>query len=240
MAFFIRLAVKLKEIFWRTRALLRGSTSQFGQDLQIIKAFDEMRDGVFVDVGASDGYTGSNTYVLEKKYGWTGLCIEPNDRFFQQLHTSRSCICEHACIAGEEKDVAFLECADEYGGMVNDYSDAHRKNMQRCLPAHQYQHADGTLKTVTKHAVTLGSLLEKHALPAFIDLLCMDTEGSESEILESIPFDRYQFSLILVEHFSGDEQKAELCDVLTLHGYVLWKEKGIELYFRHTSFAPAS
>ena len=35
------------------------------------------RDGFFVEAGANDGFTQSNTYALERFLGWTGLLIEP-------------------------------------------------------------------------------------------------------------------------------------------------------------------
>ena len=33
------------------------------------------RSGFFVDIGASDGVTASNTYLLEKFYKWQGICV---------------------------------------------------------------------------------------------------------------------------------------------------------------------
>jgi hypothetical protein len=46
--------------------------SQVGQDAWALGHFGAKRGGVFVDVGASDGVTGSNSYLLEKCLGWTG------------------------------------------------------------------------------------------------------------------------------------------------------------------------
>src|ERR1700675_2623345 len=34
-------------------------------------------DGFFVEAGANDGYTQSNTYWLERFRGWRGLLVEP-------------------------------------------------------------------------------------------------------------------------------------------------------------------
>ena len=43
--------------------------SQYGQDKYIIEnVFKGMNHGCFIDLGAHDGITFSNTYVLEKKY----------------------------------------------------------------------------------------------------------------------------------------------------------------------------
>lgn len=51
--------------------------SQLGQDKIVDEYFHGKRNGVFVDVGAYDGVTFSNTLMLGREGGWTGVCIEP-------------------------------------------------------------------------------------------------------------------------------------------------------------------
>ncbi|CAG0898994.1 unnamed protein product [Darwinula stevensoni] len=43
----------------------------------------------FVEAGALDGQTLSKTLYLEKKYGWTGLLVEPNPHLFKKLSEMR-------------------------------------------------------------------------------------------------------------------------------------------------------
>jgi len=40
--------------------------------------------GTFLDIGANDGKTLSNTYQLAL-YGWFGVCVEPEDIAFSKL-----------------------------------------------------------------------------------------------------------------------------------------------------------
>ena len=42
--------------------------SQIGQDLEVVKVYNEKQNGFFIEVGASDGIELSNTYLLETKY----------------------------------------------------------------------------------------------------------------------------------------------------------------------------
>jgi hypothetical protein len=68
--------------------------SQKGQDKWIIESiFGGKRNGFFVDLAATDGVALSNTYILEKHFGWTGICIEPNPEFYTKLQNNRNCIC---------------------------------------------------------------------------------------------------------------------------------------------------
>ena len=39
----------------------------------------------FIEAGACNGIQQSSCYVLEKRLNWTGICIEPNSTYFQQL-----------------------------------------------------------------------------------------------------------------------------------------------------------
>ena len=49
------------------------------------KIFKNKRDGFFLDIGANDGITLSNSYFFEKELGWKGICFEPLKNAFQKL-----------------------------------------------------------------------------------------------------------------------------------------------------------
>jgi FkbM family methyltransferase len=66
--------------------------SQFNQDEIINTLLENKQNGVFIDVGAYDGITFSNSYFFEKANNWTGICFEPNPIIFQKLAESRNCL----------------------------------------------------------------------------------------------------------------------------------------------------
>ena len=55
---------------------LASSKSQACQDLFVLAATDGLRSGSFLEIGASDGRALSNTYMLEKHFGWRGVSID--------------------------------------------------------------------------------------------------------------------------------------------------------------------
>ena len=68
------------------------SYSQHGQDLYVYETFfkNSAAKGCFVEIGAYDGVTLSNTLLFERHLGWSGLCIEPLPSAFEKLRTNRS------------------------------------------------------------------------------------------------------------------------------------------------------
>ena len=63
------------------------SKSQINQELVALFLTKEhqKKNGYFVEVGACDGITLSNSYLLEKKFGWKGLLCEPSKFFLKKL-----------------------------------------------------------------------------------------------------------------------------------------------------------
>ena len=52
--------------------------------------FDDRRNGTFVDVGAWDPVKGSNTYRLERDFGWSGLAIDAIEEFGPRYREGRT------------------------------------------------------------------------------------------------------------------------------------------------------
>jgi FkbM family methyltransferase len=186
------------------------STSQLGQDLWVLQKTGHKRGGYFVEFGATNGILLSNTYLLENRYDWRGICAEPHPGFFAQLRKNRRCQVSDACIAGEGgRDVEFI-LADEYGGIAdfaNTDMHAEKRNAFRAAG-----------KTMHLMTTSLDELLTSHRAPRNIDYLSIDTEGSEYEILKSFPFERWRIRCITVEHNYQPVREA-IRLLLESHGY---------------------
>ena len=168
--------------------------------------------GYFVDVGAYDGVTFSNSYFLEKNRKWTGICIEPLPKQFKKLRSNRECCVEGVVSNMDTDTVEFCEL-DGYcvmlSGIVDKYSDEHKArifNEQRDLGEDHLRNKIA----VTNHRF---NDLIKHTE---IDLLDIDTEGGEIDILNDIDMGKYTINAIIVE---DDSNSSELKVHMTKHGF---------------------
>lgn len=71
--------------------------------------------------------------------------------------------------------------------------------------------------------ISLHDFLIKNNSPKEIDYLSIDTEGSELDILENFPFNKWDIKYITVEH-NYTEQRERIFNLLSSNGYIR-KEK---------------
>lgn len=72
-----------------------NSYSQACQDIFVRLMLNNKKSGVYVEVGAYDEIDHSNTYILEKEYGWVGISLEIDSVAVNDFNSVRSnrCIC---------------------------------------------------------------------------------------------------------------------------------------------------
>ena len=92
--------------------------SQDGQDIFLTQElFKGKTDGIYVDIGANDGVTLSNTKLLED-LGWEGTCIEPIPSSYEKLVKSRKSNNLNIAISKDLGDFEFLQI-DGYSEMLS-------------------------------------------------------------------------------------------------------------------------
>jgi FkbM family methyltransferase len=171
--------------------------SQWGQDRFINEnIFKGKKGGVFVDIGAHDGVTLSNTLFFEKELGWSGLCIEPIVERYCELVKARNCICMNCCVYSKNAPVFFRQNSG-YTEMLSGISDT--CDVRHLSRMSQEQKAfGGESRTIKKQAYTLSTLLSINNIEK-IDYLSIDTEGSEYEILLGMDFKKFPTSVVDIE-----------------------------------------
>jgi FkbM family methyltransferase len=196
--------------------LMADYKSQAGQDKFIFECFfPNKKDGFFLDIGAHDGMSFSNTYFFEKELGWKGICFEPLPHLFKKLKECRDCVCINACVSSDEGTVPFLHldsCDEMLSGMCGTY-DARQlqivMNDIACL--------GGECKVLQLPAVNINKVLKEHQV-THVDFLSLDTEGSELEILKSIDFSQVTIDVITVENNFNEPHVQEF---LEARGFML-------------------
>jgi len=187
-----------------TLAIEASYQSQHGQDKFIHENFfPEKKEGTFVEIGAYDGTTFSNTYFFEKELKWKGLCIEPNPQAFNRLKNARNAICVQGCISEKPGTVKFIQLSgycEMLSGIQNKYDPEHVKRIDSELASH-----GGAKTEIEVAALTLNSLVLEHGIGR-IDYLSIDTEGGEWDILNSIDFNALDIDVISVENNYGDQK----------------------------------
>ena len=87
-----------------------ASKSQLGQDLFALAVAGSREPHYFVEFGATDGLSLSNTYLLEKELHWQGLIAEPAKFWHERLRANRSCNIDTRCVwTSSGKSIKFLE-----------------------------------------------------------------------------------------------------------------------------------
>ena len=149
------------------------SKSQIKQDIFVLSQTGFKRNGYFVEFGATDGITLSNTYLLETKFNWGGIVAEPLKSKYSELIKNRACHVENLCLWSESgKSLEFNETPNSDLSTIEQFSSCDYQSESR---------KGGNIFNVK--TISLFDLLEKYNAPRYIDYLSIDTEGSEYEIL---------------------------------------------------------
>jgi FkbM family methyltransferase len=208
-----------------SKALLEeGYYSQCGQD-KFVNAvlYPGKTDGVFVDIGANDGVTLSNTYCLEK-LGWKGLAVEPIPSVFEKLKSSRNCSTLRGCVGekpGKAKFRSISGYSEMLSGIVNEYDVSHEERIHR-----EIKEKGGYYEDIEIDRFQLGDLLQEHGLTT-IHYLSIDVEGAELSILKGIDFDKVRIETIGVENSHSNH---DIQNFLTNRGFKFHCIIGDEFY----------
>lgn len=170
-----------------------------GIDAQLEQYLD--RDaGFFVEAGAHDGFTQSNTYYLERFRRWHGLLIEPVPMLFARCQRERrSSRSVQAALVGPEYSQPEIEL--EYGDLMTVVPQAQAAPEAKTRFAEMRAHflPDCQPFRFKAPARTLSSLLDEHTPGQTVDLLSLDVEGYELEALRGLDLSRHRPGFICVE-----------------------------------------
>ena len=182
--------------------------SQLGQDIVALVLNRFKKKGFFIEFGATNGYDLNNTYLLEKKYNWIGILVEPLPAWHGDLRKNRNCTIDTRCLwSSSNQNLEFIDVKEKELSTIKIFanSDSHFELRKK----------SSTIKVKT---VSLIDLLKFHNAPRIINYMSVDTEGSEFDILKNFPFDNYKFNFISIEHNFG-QNREKIRELLYKNGY---------------------
>ncbi len=204
-----------------------GYCSQYGQDKLVHETLlPDVVKGVFVDIGAHDGQSLSNTCYFERSLGWRGLCVEPIPEVFALLDRNRHCHKVQGAVGTKRSRAQFQVLtgpAEMLSGLQETYDPRHLARIDREQIA-----GGGQRRLIDVEVFTLAELLDRFQLTR-VDYLSIDTEGAELAILQGIDFSRYDIRVIGLENNYRDGRPF---DLLVAHGYRLRSVLGDEFYVK--------
>ena len=182
--------------------------SQIGQDKAVVSFFNDKKDLYFIDIGAHNGKSLSNTFVLEKYYNWNGICSEPLPRNFKLLKACRNVICDDNAVFSES-------------GLSLEFSDSNlTSGISEYIDSEYGIDKNANAPKIIVKTITLQELLDKYKAPKTIHYFSLDTEGTELEILKSVDLNIYKFLYINLEHNYIEPRRTEMRTLLTNNGYL--------------------
>lgn len=177
----------------------------------------QRRNGFFVEFGAVDGLSQSNTYRLQHDLGWDGVLIEGHSESFKHLQRNRPEVSTvQAVISSEDgKEFEWMQFEEFECGAGNfDQSRIFNPELDERVSGKGVSYTTVTTRT-------LKSILDECKAPHRIDFLLIDVETSDLEnIVKTLPFNDYVFDYIGLE-YPDALPASETFNHLVKSGYVL-------------------
>jgi len=160
--------------------------------------------GIYVELGAFDGIQASNTLFFEYCLGWRGILIEPGFSTYKRLIVNRpNNMHVHAAI-GCEGSVKFVDTGYTSMTMNNDQHPTE----------HTFNHE--------VQCISLQKVLDDAGI-SHVNFLSLDVEGMETDVLQSVDFERTIIDVIMLESHHMDSVRRTREFMKTLEDYILQK-----------------
>jgi len=205
------------------------------------KFFGNRSDGVFVEVGAFDGESHSNTSCLAD-LGWSGFYLEPVPEFYEKCrirHQGNPNTKVYNLGIGKEDGEIEIHVGGALSTANQEYLAAVR-NLERG----EAKFRQG--KVVKTRQMTLDGFLEQIGVAAGFELLVVDVEGFEPDVFAGLDLSRWCPTMMIVElsDLKSDlphshREYAQLFDHIVSNGYFVVYKDSINTvfvtsqYYRH-------
>jgi len=157
-------------------------------DKKLDALFENKRNGVFIELGAFDGLTQSNTAFFEFYREWTGLLIEPSKKSYESCVENRpkSTVLNCCCVSSSYN---LPSIRGDFHSSLMSSVDGQRVNSDNLIDV---------------NVSTLDKIINENLKNKKIDFLSIDAEGYEFEILKGLNININRPKYILIEIYNKD------------------------------------
>jgi FkbM family methyltransferase len=192
--------------------------TQLNQDIFAL-LMNRFRPGFFLEIGANDGFTFSNTVYLEYEFGWKGILVEANQKYMRSLAKRKNSIVVNKAVSTQNGQADFID-AGLYGGLKASMADNHQDHTKDA-------------ECIKVECMRLQEILDKAEAPDRIDFVSVDVEGGELPIVEQMVSVNRRFRCGCIEYNDRKYDYATMVLLLKKAGYrIVWENKtGYDLFF---------
>jgi len=196
--------------------------SQYEEERWILDHFGKVQGTAFLDIGAYDGKTFSNTLALVE-LGWGGLCVEPAPgaaKALAELHRENQLVDVLNVAVGTSKQL--VKFYDSGGDAVSTTNEAHR--------ALWAERGNVPFSPLYVQQYTVLNIFEIFGWQW--DFINVDVEGTNKEVFQSLPLNKLIYTSALCVEWAGDMQnKCGMMSYAEGYGFTLVQENAENLFF---------
>lgn len=176
--------------------------SQYGEDQVVYNILKDTSHGVYIDVGAHDGIRFSNTYFYEL-LGWEGICVEAHPDYYKICKDNRP-----------NSNVLHCACSDtdgtcdiyaNYRGALTTINPNLNNFFSEHYKGYYGEGKDGLIQGMINGKITVPAkkldtiIKEEIGENKQIDLLSIDTDGSEKWVFSGFDITKWNPRVVIVE-----------------------------------------
>ncbi|MEI6621400.1 MAG: FkbM family methyltransferase [Actinomycetes bacterium] len=199
------------------------SNAQNGEDIRLMRAFNDQTDGFYVEIGGSDPKADSISRAFYDR-GWHGIIVEPLPHQVAAFRSQRP------------RDTIVDAVCSSRGGSVTFYSVAVAgdgtglSTMDRGI-ADRHRELDRTVTERTVRALTCAQILEgiQH-----VDFMVIDVEGAEEDVIRSLFETDVRPSVLVIEAIdplTHEPAHQEWEQLVLEHGYLFSAFDGLNRFY---------
>lgn len=181
--------------------------------------------GFFVEAGALDGQMLSNTLWLEREWGWRGLLVEPDAFSYSHLLTKhRKAWTSNTCLSPS----GFTNTSVHVSLSLSPLYASPRWYMKGASHELGVSLRDPSAQSYLNTGIESYSVVNCFPLTTYlkalnvttVDLLSLDTQGSEISIIKTIPWKEVRVRVVVVE-IVAPEFDHDFVEYMRVRGFTL-------------------